>query len=94
MGTTSSYPDHNTINRFRGEKLENSLKDIFSQVVMLLVDEGYVSLKKAYIDGTKIEANASRYSFVWGRSIATSKKKLKYASINCSINLFSKALGD
>ena len=72
-----SYPDHNTINRFRGERLENSLKDIFSQVVLLLADEGHVSLKKAYIDGTKIEANASRYSFVWGRSIATSRERIK-----------------
>lgn len=72
-----NYPDHNTINRFRGERLEGSLKDIFSQVVLLLVDEGYISLKRAYIDGTKIEANASRYSFIWGRSIATSRERIK-----------------
>ena len=30
-----------------------------------------VSLEKAYTDGTKIEANANRYSFVWGKAIQT-----------------------
>jgi len=71
-----SRPDHNTINRFRSERLTNVLKEIFSQVVMLLVDAGQISLKEAYIDGTKMEANANRYSFVWGRAIRTNEKRI------------------
>jgi transposase len=70
-------PDHNTINRFRSDRLKNVLKEVFSQVVKLLVASGHVSLKEVYIDGTKIEANANRYTFVWGKSIENNKKKME-----------------
>jgi len=71
-----SRPDHNTLNRFRSERLKDVLKEIFAQVVMLLVESGHVSLKEVYTDGTKIEANANRYTFVWGNAIKTNKKKM------------------
>ena len=51
-----SYPDHNTINRFRSDRLNAVLKEVFSQVVLLLVENGHITLKEAYLDGTKIEA--------------------------------------
>ncbi|MFV0573184.1 MAG: IS1182 family transposase [Xanthomarina gelatinilytica] len=66
-------PDHNTINDFRGNRLKGHLKKIFNQVVLLLVGQGVVNLKDLYVDGTKIEANANRYTFVWGKSIKTNK---------------------
>jgi len=72
-----STPDHNTINRFRGERLKEPLKKIFTQVVQLLAAEGLLSIKELYTDGTKIEANANRYTFVWGNSIKTNKEKMK-----------------
>lgn len=72
-----STPDHNTINRFRGDKLRKPLKEIFTQVVHLLAAEGLLSLKELYTDGTKIEANANRYTFVWGNAIKTNKEKMK-----------------
>lgn len=72
-----SYPDHNTINRFRCDRLSGVLKKVFSQVVLLLVDSGVITLKEVYLDGTKIEANANRYTFVWGRSITKSKERIK-----------------
>jgi len=72
-----STPDHNTINRFRGERLKEPLQKIFTQVVELLVDEGLLNIKELYNDGTKIEANANRYTFVWGRAIKTSKERIK-----------------
>ena len=42
-----------------------------------LIDHGHVTLKEVYLDGTKIEANANRYTFVWGRAIKTSKERIK-----------------
>lgn len=72
----SCEPDHNTINRFRSEKAAPVLKDIFKQIVLLLAQEGLVSLKDIYVDGTKIEANANRYTFVWGNAIKTNKEKM------------------
>lgn len=68
--------DHNTINRFRGKRLQEVLRNIFTQVVKLLAQEGLLSLKEIYTDGTKIEANANRYTFVWGASIKTNKEKI------------------
>jgi hypothetical protein len=50
---------------------------VFSQVVLLLVDHGHITLKEAYLDGTKIEANANRYTFVWGKAIKVSRERIK-----------------
>ncbi len=71
-----AYPDHHTINRFRSERLKDVLKEVFSQVVMLLVESEHVDLKEVYTDGTKIEANANRYTFVWGKSIKNNKARI------------------
>ncbi|MDN4015139.1 IS1182 family transposase [Chryseobacterium gambrini] len=68
--------DHNTIARFRSQKLQSAFKDIFTQVVLLLAEEGLITLKQVYTDGTKIEAQANRYTFVWGKSIQTNKEKM------------------
>lgn len=70
-------PDHNTINRFRSDRLKDVLKTVFSQVVMLLSEAGHLSLKDIYTDGTKIEAQANRYTFVWGNAIKTSKSRME-----------------
>jgi transposase len=71
-----SRPDHNTLNRFRSERLKDVLKEIFAQVVLLLVESGHVSLHEIYVDGTKIESRANRYTFVWGNAIKTSKARM------------------
>lgn len=68
--------DHNTIARFRSEKLKAAFKDVFKQVVLLLAGEGLVTLKQVYTDGTKIESVAGRYTFVWGNAIKTNKEKM------------------
>ena len=68
--------DHNTIARFRSHKLKTIFKDIFKQVVLLLANEGLVTLKEVYTDGTKIESMAGRYTFVWGNAIKTRKEKM------------------
>ncbi|MFV0187873.1 IS1182 family transposase [Empedobacter falsenii] len=74
--TAMSTVDHNTINRFRSDKLKDSFKEIFKQVVMMLAEEGLISMKQIYTDGTKIEAQAGRYTFIWGKSIKTNKAKM------------------
>lgn len=72
-----STPDHNTINRFRSERLKEVLRQVFTQVVMLLAEQGLLNIKELYTDGTKIEASANRYTFVWGNAIKTSKERIK-----------------
>lgn len=68
--------DHNTIARFRSQRLQEAFKDIFRQVVLLLADEGLITLKEMYTDGTKIESQSGRYTFVWAKSIKTNKAKM------------------
>lgn len=68
--------DHNTIARFRSKKLKTIFKDIFKQVVLLLAEEGLITLKEVFTDGTKIESIAGRYTFVWGNAIITRKEKM------------------
>ena len=70
-------PDHNTLNRFRGQRLVAAeLQNIFSEVVLLLTEEGLLSLKEIYTDGTKVEASANRYTFVWGKAIETNRQRI------------------
>lgn len=70
-------PDHNTLNRFRSERLKGELKEIFAQIVLYLENEGLVSLQTIFTDGTKIEANANRYTFVWGKAIKRNKERIE-----------------
>lgn len=70
-------PDHHTINRFRGERLKDALRKVFEQVVTLLAEEGLLSIEEIYTDGTKIEAHANKYTFVWKKAIQTNKEKMK-----------------
>ena len=70
-------PDHNTINRFRKNILtQEAGQDILRQLVLLLHESGLLSLEATFIDGTKIEANASKYSFVWKKATVKKTDKL------------------
>lgn len=73
----NSCPDFRTINRFRGEGLKEDIKGLFTQIVLLLQEAGYVSLDVQYIDGTKIESASNRYTFVWRGSLEKHKSKLE-----------------
>lgn len=72
-----SVPDYRTINYFRGKRLQGHIHELFAQVVRMLAELGYVSLEKQYIDGTKIESAANRYTFVWRGSVEKNKEKLE-----------------
>ena len=74
-------PDFRTINNFRSKRLVGTFDDLFTQVVVLLHDEGLVSLKVQYVDGTKIESVANRMkamtSELAGVMTATGVRSLK-----------------
>lgn len=63
-----NQPDFRTINGFRGEKMRGVIEEVFTLVLELLVEEGYVKLENYFVDGTKIEANANRHKVVWAKS--------------------------
>ena len=70
-------PDHRTINYFRGKRLKGCFDALFTQIVELLHREGFVSLQVQYIDGTKIESAANKYSFVWRGSVEKYDARLR-----------------
>lgn len=70
-------PDFRTINRFRSERMKDVLETVFTAVLQFLVEENYVQLEHYFVDGTKIEANANRYTFVWGKAVVKHKAKLQ-----------------
>jgi len=69
-------PDHNTINRFRKGQLKDTVKNVFAQVLLLLIDKGIARIEDYHVDGTKIESVANRYTFVWAKSVAKYKASL------------------
>ena len=71
-----NVPSHSSICRFRSKRLQNVINDLFDQFVSHLKVKGEISGKNIFIDGTKIEAYANRYTFVWRKSIEKYKAKL------------------
>ena len=68
-------PDFNTINRFRN-RVKEEINQVFTQLVIVLAEKGFVTLDVEYIDGTKIESKANKYTFVWRKSTEKNRARL------------------
>ena len=72
----SPAPDHNTVARFISNyKIE--IEELFYQLINRLNKLNEIDLENVFIDGTKIEANANRYTFVWKKAVNKFYEKLK-----------------
>ncbi len=89
-------PNYRAICRFRSEILSEYGEEIFYELTHKLKDKGEIVFSHLFVDGTKIEANANKYSFVWKKStnkyeIRNSKRlnelrselQGKYGILNC-----------
>ena len=77
MAITKSKPSYKTINRFRvNPKVDALLESLFIQFYSQCVKQNLIDDKAIFIDGTKIEANANRYTFVWKKSIQNHESKM------------------
>ena len=70
-------PDFRTINEFRGERMQALMDELFEEMTLQLIEGNYISMENYFLDGTKIEADANRYSFVWKKSTANYEAKLQ-----------------
>lgn len=68
-------PDHTTIARFRTEHFAPCAEVILAQVTNILKEIKEISGREIFIDGTKIEANANRYTFVWKKAVTKNQAK-------------------
>ena len=73
--TGGNKPDFRTVNRFRSD-MKDIIDDVFYDVVRLLIDRKYISMENCFLDGTKIEANANKYTFVWNKAVKRYDSKL------------------
>ena len=69
-------PDHSTIARFRTGFLSAACQDLFYQMVRRLGNGGELSKETVFIDGTKLEAAANKYTFVWKKSVGKWEEKM------------------
>ena len=69
-------PDHSTIARFRTGFLADACENLFYQMVRRLADAGELSKETVFIDGTKLEACANKYTFVWKKSVGKWEEKM------------------
>ena len=83
-------PSHMTISNFIHKELSSSLEDIFNDINSDIFGRLGVDLERAYIDGTKIEANANRYTWVWKKSCIKSRNNVfgKLSSLLEEVNAF------
>ena len=70
-------PNFRTINMFRSTIMKDIIDEVFIQVMELLLDEGLVHLQDYFLDGTKIESKANKYTFVWKKVVNKNKLKLE-----------------
>ncbi len=75
-------PSHMTISNFMNHCLKTKIEDIYADINGYIFAQENVDLEHAYLDGTKLEANANKYSWVW-----------KKGSIHSRNNVFSKLNG-
>ena len=72
-----------TINRFRSNHMIKCIDFYFDAVVSILVEKGVISLEEQYVDGTKIESKANKYTFVWKKTVEKNRAKLFGKDLCC-----------
>ena len=72
----SPAPDHATFARFRSIHFAPCSKRILAEMSNALFDMGEISGETIFIDGTKIEASANKYTFVWKKAVTKNQAKL------------------
>lgn len=68
---------HQVINTFRSSLKDDIMDDIFRQFILKLYELKELGFESIYIDGTKIEAYANKYTFVWRKTVSKNEAKLQ-----------------
>ena len=69
-------PNHSEIARFRSKRLTKCGEELFYQLVKKLANLSEIKFEHLFVDGTKLEANANKYSFVWKKSTTKYESRL------------------
>lgn len=77
---------------FSKRRLVPVVEDLFYQLANKLIDLGEISYNNVFVDGTKIEANANRYTFVWANAVKNNRRKLN-VRLEKELSLLAKKYG-
>jgi transposase len=69
-------PSYRTFGYFINEVIGNSVEEIFNDINQKIFETEHVDLQHLYIDGSKFEANANKYSWVWKKATEKSRYRL------------------
>ena len=72
----NEHPTYRTFGYFINEVLANSIEEIFYDINQKIFASEQVDLNHIYIDGSKFEANANKYSWVWKKATEKSRYRL------------------
>lgn len=84
-------PSYRTFGYFINEVLADSIEDIFNEINQKIFEEECVDLNHIYIDGSKFEANANKYSWVWKKATEKSRYRL-FGKITALLEEMNEAL--
>jgi transposase len=88
-----AQPSHMAFQRFISEGLATKIDTLFADVVKTLVEMESIDTDVLYLDGTKIEANANKFTFVWKKAVEGYRTHL-YAKIDQEIQMYAEAEND
>ena len=83
-------PNHSEIARYRSKRLSECGEELFYQLVEKLSVLGEIKYEHLFVDGTKIEANANKYSFVWKKSTTKYETRLQDKLVRLAPELSSR----
>ena len=69
-------PSYRSFSYFINEEIKESVQDIFKAVMAYIQEKDGVDLQHLYIDGSKFEANANKYTWVWKKATEKSRYRL------------------
>ena len=81
----SKTPSYHCFGDFINEELLTGIEEIFKAVMKYIGVQDHVDMQHLYIDGTKMEANANRYSWVWKKGTEKSRYKL-FGKVTCLLD--------
>ena len=84
-------PSYRTFGYFINEILSGSIEDIFADINRAIFEEEHVDLQHIYIDGSKFEANANKYTWVWKKATEKARYRL-YKKLTALIEEINKGM--
>ena len=84
-------PSYRAFSYFINKEIEGQIEDIFKAVMDYIIREDHVDLQHLYIDGSKFEANANKYTWVWKKATEKSRYRL-FEKINKELTVIDEEL--